>query len=52
MDTDNSQPQTTPVSHQCVLDAFSAVCTQESVIHDVIPRLAEHAKHLCEGKTY
>ena len=50
MDTDTNQPQTTPISHQCVLGTLSAVCTQESVIHEVIPRLVEHVQHLCDGK--
>lgn len=50
MDTDNKQPQTTPISHQCVLSTLTAVCTQESVIHEVIPRLVEHVQHLCDGK--
>ena len=51
MDTDSNQLQTTPVSHQCVLNAVSAVCTQESVIREVIPRLVEHVQHLCDGKS-
>ena len=50
MDTDSDEPQSTPLSHQCVLDTMNAVCTQDSVVRDVIPRLVEHAKHLCHGK--
>ena len=50
MDTDSKQPQTTPVSYQCVLSTLTAVCTQESVIHEVIPQLVEHVQHLCDGK--
>ena len=50
MDTDSKQPQTTPISHQRVLSTLTAVCTQESVIHEVIPRLVEHVQHLCDGK--
>ncbi|KAJ7336489.1 mms19 nucleotide excision repair [Desmophyllum pertusum] len=52
MDTDSNQPQTTPISHQCVLGTLSAVCTQESVIHEVIPRLVEHVQHLCDADNY
>ena len=52
MDTDSKQPQTTPISHQCVLRTVNAVCTQESVIQEVIPQLVEHVQHLCEGKRY
>ncbi|XP_067037088.1 MMS19 nucleotide excision repair protein homolog isoform X2 [Acropora muricata] len=48
MDTDGSEPHTSPVSHQCVLDTLAAVCTQDSVVHDVIPRLIEHVQHMCE----
>lgn len=51
MDTDSKQPQTTPISYHCVLSTLTAVCTQESVIHEVIPRLVEHVQHLCDGKT-
>lgn len=50
MDTDSDEPQSTPLSHQCVLDTLNAVCTQDSVVREVIPRLVEHAKHLCHGK--
>ena len=50
MDTDSSQPSCTVASHQCVLSTLGAVCTEESVIHEVIPRLIEHAQHLCCGK--
>ena len=50
MDTDSDEPQSTPLSHQCVLDTLNAVCTQDSVVREVIPRLMEHAKHLCYGK--
>jgi len=49
MDTDDNPPQATPLSHQRVLDTLSAVCTQDAVIRDVIPRLVEHAQHLCDG---
>lgn len=51
MDTDRSEPHTSPVSHQCVLDTLAAVCTQDSVVHDVIPRLIEHVQHMCEGNS-
>ena len=51
MDTDRSEPHTTAVSHQCVLDTLAAVCTQDSVVHDVIPRLIEHVQHMCEGNS-
>ncbi|XP_073239400.1 MMS19 nucleotide excision repair protein homolog isoform X2 [Porites lutea] len=47
MDTDSDEPQSTPLSHQSVLDTLNAVCTQDSVVREVIPRLVEHAKHLC-----
>lgn len=50
MDTDSDEPQSTPLSHQYVLDTLKAVCTQDSVVREVIPRLVEHAKHLCHGK--
>ena len=50
MDTDSDEPQSTPLSHQCVLDTLNAVCTQDSVVREVIPRLVEHSKHLCHGK--
>ena len=50
MDTDSDEPQSTPLSHQCVLDTLNAVCTQDAVVREVIPRLVEHAKHLCHGK--
>ena len=50
MDTDCKQPQTTPVSYQCVLSTLTAVCYQESVIHEVIPLLVEHVQHLYDGK--
>ena len=50
MDTDSDEPQSTPLSHQCVLDTLNAVCTQDSVVREMIPRLMEHAKHLCYGK--
>ena len=50
MDTDSDEPQSTPLSHQYVLDTLNAVCTQDSVVREVIPRLVEHAKHLCHGK--
>ena len=50
MDTDSDEPQSTPLSHQCVLDTLNVVCTQDSVVREVIPRLVEHAKHLCHGK--
>ena len=50
MDTDIDEPQSTPMSHQCVLDTLNAVCTQDAVVREVIPRLVEHAKHLCHGK--
>jgi len=46
MDTDCKQPQTTAISYQCVLSTLTAVCSQESVIHEVIPQLVEHVKHL------
>ena len=49
MDTDDNPPQATPLSHQRVLDTLSAVSTQDAVIRDVIPRLVEHAQHLCDG---
>ena len=50
METDSDEPQSTPLSHQCVLDTLNAVCTQDAVVREVIPRLEEHAKHLCHGK--
>lgn len=52
MDTGSKQPQTTPISHQCVLSTLTAVSTQESVIHEVIPGLVEHVQHLCDGKSH
>ena len=52
MDIDNNEPQTTTVSHRRVLDTLSAVCTQDSVVRDVIPRLMEHTQHLCEGRSH
>lgn len=52
MDIDNNELQTTPVSHQRVLDTLSAVCTQDSVVRDVIPRLMEHTQHLCDGRNH
>lgn len=51
MDTDRSEPHTSLVSHQCVLDTLAAVCTQDSIVHDVIPRLTEHAQHMWEGNS-
>lgn len=50
MDTDCKQPQTTAISYQCVLSTLTAVCSHESVIHEVIPRLVEHVQHLYDGK--
>ncbi|RMX48437.1 hypothetical protein pdam_00020451, partial [Pocillopora damicornis] len=47
MDIDNNQPLTTPVSHQCVLNTLGALCMDESIIHEVIPRLIEHVQRLC-----
>lgn len=47
MDIDNNQPLTTPVSHQCVLNTLGALCMDESIIHEVIPRLIEHVQCLC-----
>ena len=51
MDTDRSEPHTSPVGHQCVLDTLAAVCTQDSIVHDVIPRLIEDVQHICEGNS-
>lgn len=50
MDIDNNQPLTTPVSHQCVLNTLGALCMDESIIHEVIPRLIEHVQRLCNGE--
>lgn len=50
MDIDGNQTLTTPVSHQCVLSTLGAVCTEESIIHAVIPRLVEHVQFLCDGE--
>ena len=49
MDVDTYPTQSTPASHQCVLDALSAVCTEVSVVCEVIPRVIEHAQKLCKG---
>ena len=51
MDTDRSEPHTSPVSHQCVLDTLAAVCTHDSIVRDVVPRLIEHVQHMCEGNS-
>lgn len=48
MDIDGNQTLTTPVSHQCVLSTSGAVCTEESIIHAVIPWLVEHVQFLCD----
>ena len=50
MDIENNQPLTTPVSHQCVLNTLSALCMEESIIHEVIPQLIEHVQRLCNGE--
>lgn len=47
MEMDSCEPHATHVSHQCILDTLIAVCTRESIVHDVIPRLLEHAGNLC-----
>ena len=50
METDSNLPETITISHQSVLSALTAMCTQESVIHEVIPMLIDHVQHLCDGK--